>query len=179
MDTCIEYKVAQFNINKNQTLCFTGHRSQHLPWKFNENAIECKKMKATLKKEIEESIKSGYTTFLCGMALGFDLICAETVLELKSKYNDIKLIAVIPCDNQQIKWPLKDQIRYSEIIKNVDAIRQKYKTYNGNKCMLERNRFMIDNSSMVIALFNGQNGGTKYTLDYAMQNGLSITIIEP
>lgn len=33
-----------------------------------------------LKLEIERAIAKGYTTFLCGMALGFDMICAETVL---------------------------------------------------------------------------------------------------
>ena len=30
---------------KKQTLCFTGHRSQKLPWKFNEQDARCIKMR--------------------------------------------------------------------------------------------------------------------------------------
>ena len=32
--------------------------------------------------------------------------------------------------------------------------------------MLERNRYMVDESSLMIALFNGRAGGTKYTIDW-------------
>ena len=45
--------------------------------------------------------------------------------------------------------------------------------------MLERNRFMINNSSLVIALFNGTNGGTKKTLDYAKECGVKTVVLEP
>ena len=59
------------------TACFTGHRSQKLPWRFNEEDKRCLAMKATLAIEIEKAIQRGYKTFLSGMALGFDMICAE------------------------------------------------------------------------------------------------------
>lgn len=45
--------------------------------------------------------------------------------------------------------------------------------------MLERNRFMVVNSSLMIALFNGIEGGTKSTIDYARKRGLEIIIIRP
>lgn len=73
------------NSNNNKVCCFTGHRSQKLPWGFNEQDERCLKMKKELYLEIEKSINEGYDTFLCGMALGFDTICAETVLQLKEK----------------------------------------------------------------------------------------------
>ena len=44
--------------------------------------------------------------------------------------------------------------------------------------MLERNRFMINNSSFVIALFNGKSGGTKKTLEYAQKQELRVVIID-
>ncbi len=50
------------------TACFTGHRSQKLPWGFNENDVRCCLMKDTLRKEIINAIKHGYKTFLCGTA---------------------------------------------------------------------------------------------------------------
>ena len=71
------------------TCCFSGHRAQSLPWGFNEKDERCKKMKSRLKKEIISAINSGYSTFICGMALGFDTICAEMVLKLKKNYPHI------------------------------------------------------------------------------------------
>lgn len=45
--------------------------------------------------------------------------------------------------------------------------------------MLERNNYMVNNSSKMIALFNGLPGGTKKTIEYAKQQGLKIVIIKP
>ena len=38
---------------------------------------------------------------------------------------------------------------------------------------------MVNNSSLVIALFDNIEGGTKKTIDYARKNGKEIIIIEP
>jgi uncharacterized phage-like protein YoqJ len=171
--------IIEFDIvlNKLKTLCFTGHRSQKLPWRFNENDERCITMKKELKEQLEISINEGYDTFLSGMALGFDMICVETLLELKKKYKHIIIIGVLPCKDQDCKWPEKEQKRYRKLLDQLDYIRCKYDKYIGAECMLERNRFMVDNSSKMIALFNGQNGGTKSTIDYAKKRGLDIEII--
>lgn len=159
------------------TCCFTGHRPQSLPWGFNEQDKRCVKMKKVLKKEIVKAIKGGYDTFISGMALGFDIICAEMVLALKKKYPYIKLIGAIPCKTQDKLWNEKDKLRYRECLKKLDGIKCLYDHYIGAQCMLERNCYMINNSQLVIALFNGTNGGTKKTLDYAKKQGLDIVII--
>ncbi len=161
------------------TACFSGHRSQKLPWGFNEDDERCKIMQKTLRQEIIKAIKKGYDTFLCGMALGFDMICAETVLSLKQEYPYIKLIGALPCKNQDCKWSEKEKIRYRNLLKKLDAIRCIYENYIGAECMLERNRYMINNSSLLIALYNGKLGGTKSTIDYAKHQGLEIVIITP
>lgn len=164
---------------RNHTACFTGHRPQKLPWKFNEKDKSCVIMKKQLKKELIDAIKDGYNTFITGMALGFDMICAETVLELKKKYKHIKLIGALPCKNQDSKWPNSEQKRYRKLLPKLDCVRCIYDTYIGPECMLERNRYMINNSSLLIALFSGQNGGTKSTINYAKKQNLKIIIIEP
>ena len=87
-------------MEKGQTACFTGHRSQKLPWKFNEEDERCLKMKQVLKEKLISAIERGYETFISGMALGFDMICVETLLELKKRYNNIKIIGALPCRNQ-------------------------------------------------------------------------------
>ena len=39
---------------------------------------------------------------------------------------------------------------------------------------MRRNRYMVDSSSLLIAAYNGQQGGTMSTLLYAMRQGLEI-----
>ena len=163
-------------LNEN-VACFTGHRSQKLPWRFDESDVRCLAMKELAKLEIENAIlNEGITHFISGMALGFDMIAAELVLELKKLYPNIILECAIPCKGQESKWPILQQKRYHDILKQADKIRCIYSHYEDG-CMQERNKYMINNLSLVIALYNGMPGGTQQTLNYAKEKGLKVKII--
>ena len=77
------------------------------------------------------------------------------------------------------KWKIEQKKRYRNLLKQLDDIRCIYEEYNGAKCMFEKNNYMVNNSSKMIALFNGLPGGTKKTVEYAKQQGLKIVIIKP
>lgn len=177
-------KIAKENIQKiieemnAKVCCFTGHRSQKLPWKFNVEDNRYKQTRNKVKAEIEKAIERGYYHFISGMAQGFDIMCAGIVLELKKKYQNIILECAVPCKGQERKWPEKEQKRYKKIIKQADRIRCIYDYYIDG-CMKERNQYMVNNSSLVIALFNGLPGGTKQTIDYAKAQELEVIIIKP
>ncbi len=165
------------NVLSQKVCCFTGYRPQKCPWGFNEEDKICLMVKIKTKTEIENAIKNGYDTFLCGMSIGFDMICAEIVLELKKKYKFIKLIGAIPCKNQDSKWNNCYKKRYKKLIQQLDGIRCIYDRYKSG-CMQERNRFMINNSSLCIALFDGKVGGTKQTIEYAKSLKKQIKFIK-
>ncbi len=167
-----------FEILKNTTLCFTGHRIQKLPWGENEEDERCVGMKKKLKAKIIEAIKKGYIYFISGMALGFDIISAEMILELKKEYPHIKLIGAIPCKDQYKVWKSYQIKRYKNVLSKCDSVRCLYDTYN-DKCMLERNDYMLNNSSLVIALYDGKGGGTGYTIKKAKEKSLKVEIIKP
>lgn len=133
-------------------------------------------MRAIAKQKIEDAINMGYSYFISGMAIGFDMICAEIVLELKLKYPHIKLECALPCQNQHSKWNKKEKERHQNILKHADKIRCIFQTYS-QECMHERNKYMINNSSLVIALYDDMPGGTKKTLEYAKLKGRTIEII--
>lgn len=161
------------------TLCFTGHRSQKLPWGFNELDERCLEMKKELREKLIMAINRGYIYFISGMAIGFDTICAEMVLELKKEFPQIKLVCALPCKNQDIKWQPNDRKRYSKILKQADIVRYVSQEYT-DKCMLERNEYMLKNSSMVIALYNEKlGGGTRFTVNKAKKLGKELIIINP
>ena len=163
---------------KLKSACFTGHRSQKLPWRFNENDERFAAMKETLRAEILKAVRGGFKIFYCGMAIGFDTACAETVLELKAEYPELKLIGALPCEKQEARWSAKDRKKYAELLTRLDGVRRIYGEYTA-ECMMERNRFMVDNSQLLIALYNGRAGGTKSTIEYAQRQGLDVVIIEP
>lgn len=158
--------------------CFTGHRNQKLPWGFNENNERYFTAKQNTKEEIVKAIQNGYNYFHCGMALGFDVMVAEIILELKKEYPNIVLECDIPCKDQEKKWIKSQQERYNNILKLADKVVFFHEFYVDG-CMQERNRYMVDNSTMLIALYNGRHGGTKQTIDYAKEKGLQIIIIKP
>ena len=166
-------------LERRKTVCFTGHRIQKLPWGSDETDARCIKMKERLRGELEKAIMNGFNAFLCGMALGFDMICAEEVIALRKKHKDIKIYGALPCMDQPKKWRIGDKLRYQMLLKKLDGIRCLHETYYGSECFLERNRFMVDNSSLMIALYNGVPGGTKSTIEYARKKGLEIVIIKP
>lgn len=146
-------------MSKSITCCFTGHRPKALPWGYNEKERKYRKFKNKLKQEIRSSIKSGYGYFISGMALGIDIIVAEMIIELKKKHPTIKLECAIPCLNQTIKWQEDSKERYENILNNADKITYVSTTNYFNGCMQKRNLYMVDNSSLLIAVFNGANGG--------------------
>lgn len=107
------------------------------------------------------------------------MICAEIIIDLKKKCNHIKIVGALPCKNQDCKWPPEQQCRYRNLLKKLDGTRCIYDTYIGPECMLERNKYMVNSSSIMIALFNGLPGGTKSTIEYAKQQELEVIIIKP
>lgn len=54
----------------------------------------------------------GFRTFLCGMAVGFDLAAAEAVLELRDSLPGLRLVAVVPFGGQEARFSHADRARY-------------------------------------------------------------------
>ena len=68
---------------RRRTCCFSGNRSDKLPWGANEEDEKCIDIKEKTKELIECAIKNGYEYFLTGMSIGYDMICAEIILSLQ------------------------------------------------------------------------------------------------
>ena len=97
---------------------------------------------------IETLITQGIIYYGCGGAIGFDLLAGETVLKLKKKYPQIKLIMVLPCVEQDKKWHQPDKDRYRTLLEACDKLVYVQRKYD-NGCMLKRNRHLADHSSAI------------------------------
>lgn len=162
--------------NKACTCCFTGHRPSKLPWGRNESCPECFALKRRISEELECLYKRGFRHFITGMARGADLYFAEAVLMLREIYPDVTLEAAVPCETQADSWSRAERERYNAILDrcNMETLVQKHYTRD---CMLRRNRYMVDRSAAVLAVYDGMGGGTMYTLRYAAKYGLETVII--
>ena len=82
---------------------FTGHRD--LP-------ADHEALRAALRRHITALYADGYTDFLSGGAMGFDLLAAEAVLELRPVLPEMRLLMILPCEGQDRAYPPGDKLRY-------------------------------------------------------------------
>ena len=150
--------------------CFTGHRPEKLHR--HESAIQ-----KELEAEIRNAISDGFVVFITGMARGVDLAAGEIVLRLRKEGFPIRLICAIPYPGFEQSWGNEWQQRYYAVKKEADLVRYISESYN-RRCFQKRNEWMVNHSSRVIAVFNGQPSGTKNTIDYACQIGVQTVRIE-
>lgn len=164
--------------DKSICCAFSGHRPVKLPWGLNEHDPRCIALKAEIEARLDGIYEAGYRVFFCGMALGCDMYFAEEVIKLKERRGDAKLIAVIPCGSQPDRWTAAQRQRYNGILLRADDSKLISVNYTP-ECMLQRNRFMVDKSSLLLCCYNGHpGGGTMSTILYAQRSGADVVIID-
>lgn len=163
-------------MEKETTACITGHRPIRLPWGYDETKANCILFKKDLKKVFEGAINFGLSTFLTGMAEGFDMIATEILIDLRKPYKHIKIVAVVPCKRQEERWGFSQQQRYRKILSQCDDVIVLSQNYTPT-CMNERNLFMVENSSVCIACWDGKPSGTGNTVRFAKENGVKVKIV--
>lgn len=154
-----------FSIQKEKVCCFTGHRL--LPQK------EMPIIKKHLIEILDNLINKGVISYVCGGALGYDILAGSTVLELRKQYPNIKLIMALPCKDQCSKWTNAQKASYQQLLNDADEViylTEKY--YDG--CMLDRNRYMVERSGYCIAYLKSKCGGAWFTVNLANSQGLII-----
>ena len=164
-------------MNRETTCSFTGHRPEKLPWRGDESDPRCLALKERLAAAVEDAYDKGMRHFMCGMARGADFYFCDAVLELRERRSGVTLEAVIPCEEQAARWSERERERWFSLVERCDGETMLQHHYEKG-CMLRRNRYLVDHSSMLIAVYDGMLGGTMYTLSYAMKRGLETVILE-
>ena len=150
--------------------CFTGHRPNKL--KRSESEI-----KASLARAIEDALTAGKRTFITGMAMGTDIYAGELILQYREADPSIHLICALPHPDFEKRWSAHWQQRYNAILQRADLIKVICPLFSMASYQL-RNEWMVDRSSLVIAVFNGECGGTKNTINYAKTHEIEVVILK-
>ena len=151
-------------------VCFTGHRPEKL-------TRDEKSVMKDLEKEIRKAVSDGLNVFITGMARGVDIWAAQIVLELRDEGCNVRLICACPYEGFERSWSQEWQKAYREILTVAHVVKYVCNGY-GPACFQIRNEWMVNHSARVIAVYNGENGGTKNTMDYAMKVGVPVVRIE-
>lgn len=153
-------------------ITITGHRPNKLGNDYDLTSDLIKKIDSKLQKLIDE-LKPD--TLISGMALGIDTLWAEISIR-----NNIPLLAAIPCQNQDKMWVKKSKDRYNNILSNhlTTSVYVSDKPYDYS-CMQKRNEYMVNNSDIVIAVWDGTTGGTANCVKYTKKVNKQIIIINP
>ena len=164
-------------MERETTCCFTGHRPDKLPWRDDEWDPRCLELKERLAAALEDAYAKGMRHFICGMAQGADFYFCEAALALRDRRPGVTVEAALPCEEQAARWKERDRNRYYRLIAQCDYETMVQHHYDKG-CMLRRDRYMVDRSAMIIAVYGGVLGGTMYTLSYAMKKGLELNILD-
>lgn len=156
-----------------KAICATGHRPLAGDWDIahpNRQAV-----RAHLYPLLKRAYLAGFNTFMCGMAQGFDQDFALCVIQLRIEMEGgVFLTAAVPFKGQEQYWPETAQQVYREIIDQCDHVIEVCDPGYREWKYHARNKFMVDNTEEVIALWNGKPGGTKSCIKYALSVGKRV-----
>lgn len=105
---------------------------------------------------------NGTPIIISGMALGWDQAIGYAARNLK-----FPLHAYIPFEGQELKWPKESQHYYEELL---DYAQYKYIVSPGGYTaykMQKRNEKMVQHSDLILAMYDGTQGGTANCIEYA------------
>ena len=128
-----------------KSVCFTGHRK----------IMVTDRIKTRLMSSILLMVNDGCYDFYAGGALGWDMLCEKTVIEVRGSYPEIKLHLVLPCpaSEQIVKWNKSQKEEYQKILEAADEIQIVSEHYSA-VCMKKRNARLIELADCCICYCN-------------------------
>lgn len=157
-------------------IAITGHRPNKLGNDYDLTSPLLMWIKQEIHKIVDhEILQFKDITLITGMALGIDTLFAKIAIESK-----LPFIAAIPCKGQDSMWKVPSRMLYQELLQH--ELCSPYYVTKGlysSTCMQKRNEWMVDNCDLLIAVWDGSNGGTANCVNYAAKQGKFTVFINP
>lgn len=136
----------------------TGHRPNKLGGYNNESFLKL----VSIAEEWLHEAKP--TKVISGMAQGWDQALAQAAINCS-----IPFIAAVPFEGQESRWTEKGQKYFNKLLQKAESIKYvSEKGYSPYKMQL-RNEWMVDNCDLVLAMWDGTDGGTGNCIKYTQK----------
>ena len=149
---------------------FTGHRPQFLTRSEEDVRVD-------LENAIRAAVKDGYTTFITGLCYGVDIWAAEIVVRMKGNDPRIHLVAAIPFPDFSESFTDAWKQRYNALMAEAEYVKVMAPEYS-KEAFRARNRWLVDHSSRIIAVYNGEPSGTRNTILYARKTRVPVYVLK-
>ncbi len=147
----------------------TGHRPPKIGGYLYANPVRCA-LRDALAAELG---RLGVLHVISGMALGFDQDGARVALAAK-----IPFTAALPFRGQHSKWPESSQNAYKALMRKAARIVVVSEGAYTAAAMQKRNEWMVNQvageSGVLIAAWDGTDGGTANCIAYAKRKGARV-----
>ena len=158
--------------NGKKVCCVTGHRPDAFPWKDDTEDRRFHILRKRIEQEVDTALFLGAGRFICGNALGVDVWTAQIILEKRNTNPDIYLEIALPFSLHNSTFQsclnIQKQSDWTHVVTTEKCRRAAF---------FQRDKYMVDNSDMIIAVFDNQTsrkGGTQRTFEMAREKGLEI-----
>lgn len=137
-------------------ICGTGHR----PNKLGGYSVEVHNQLVVLAKQALKDLQP--SKVISGMALGWDQALMEA-----AQRRAFHTIAAVPFRGQERAWPTESQKKYQSLLDDAADIVYVCEDGYAPWKMQKRNQWMVDQAHVVLALWDGSDGGTANCVRYA------------
>jgi uncharacterized phage-like protein YoqJ len=153
-------------------IAFTGHR----PDKLGSYDNSTNKHNSFIEnlKVLFDSSNFKDPIIISGMALGIDTWAVEFAIK-----ENIPFISYIPFEGQERLWPQESQEQYHDLLLKAIDIKIISKGSYASWKMQKRNKAMVDDCDLLIAVWDGSTGGTANCVSYAKSIKKQILYINP
>jgi uncharacterized phage-like protein YoqJ len=150
-------------------IAVTGHRPDKIGGYDWENPL-AKAIRRQLQEELLNFPRNMISHAILGMAQGVDQYFADVCISL-----EIPWTAAIPFPGQESVWKYSARKKYNQLLERATRtiyVSEEKPTHKWDavKMLHARNKWMVDNSNSLIAVYNGdQKGGTYNCVSYAQE----------
>lgn len=141
----------------------TGHRPNKLGGYNNESFL-------SLVSVAEEWLRENKPTkVISGMAQGWDQALAQAAINC-----GVPFIAAVPFEGQETRWSERGQKYFKKLLSKAESVEYVCEKGYAAYKMQVRNEWMVDNCDLVLAMWDGTEGGTGNCIKYATKTSKSM-----
>ena len=121
---------------------------------------------ALILRAVEYAYNEGCREFYSGGAIGFDTLAAREVLRFRLSHPDVRLVLLLPCIDQDLKWNERQRDNYRFLLAEANEVIYVSDEYTPT-CIKKRNQRLAELADIMICYLSRRDSGAGQTVAMA------------